>query len=94
MKAQHPLKTKYLFLSLGIGTVLVLLFSSLIDTEAVSAIAQVFLSPGSLLARLGGYGGHDLQGMLLYVLGNIVFYAVVSLLVIWLAITHQAPRQH
>ncbi len=79
MKLRDSFKPKRLALSFCIGVGFFLVVSSLAAASNESSFFVVFLRPGSLLASLVGYGGHDLPGMLLYFLGNILFYWLLAL---------------
>jgi len=66
--------------SAAIGTSIVLILFSLTETRA-GAFAIFLLLPGAALAWLVGSGAHDLAGLLLYGVGNVVFYAGVPLII-------------
>ncbi len=94
MKLRGFSEPKHLFLSFGIGLGFWLLVSTLAAASNESPFFVVFLRPGSLLASVVGYGGHNLQGLFLFFLGNILFYwALAFLLLSWLRI-QQARRGH
>ncbi len=49
--------------------------------------------PGVILSRLSGYGGRDLPGLLLYMLGNVAFYWALAFLVLaWWGSSRQNRR--
>lgn len=84
MKLRDFFKPKHLLLSLGIGIAFALFVSALTAASNESPFFYVFLRPGSLLASLAGYGGHDLQGFLLYIIiGNVLFYWASAFLFLW-----------
>jgi hypothetical protein len=62
-----------------IGTSLALLFFSLTENRGAAAVANLLLLPGAALAEALGSGAHDLAGLLLYILGNIAFYAAIPM---------------
>jgi hypothetical protein len=70
-----------LALSAGIGTAIVLILFSLVDTAQAGALAKFLLLPGAGLAEMVGSGAHDLGGLLLYIAGNVIFYAALPMLV-------------
>ena len=74
-------------ISFIIAVSFVLLFFSLTESS-VSAIAWVLLWPGAMAATLAGYGRDDLQGFLLYILGNIAFYWLLVAFLLWFTTTH------
>ena len=84
MKFRQLLKVKNLLWSLGIASMWVLLLFTLTVGSISSRIADTLLKLGAFLANLAGFGAHDLEGLVLYILGNIVFHAVICLLAFWL----------
>ncbi|SRR5258708_39959 len=79
MKAKTPSVTKSLALSLGIGIAFVLLLFSVSGGNSESPFF-VFLWPGAFFAERVGYHAHDLQGLLVYIVGNMAFYVVIAFL--------------
>jgi len=69
--------------SAAVGLLLVLLLFSLTESNRVGQFANLLLLPGAALAELGGRGAHDVAGLLLYIVGNVVFYAA-GLMVVFL----------
>jgi len=74
-------------ISCAAGTVIGLLSIALSEKGVV---AGFFSSPGAFLADCTGLGAHDLDGLLLYFLGNIGFYSFVVFAV--LAAVHRLAR--
>ena len=81
VKTLSPTKSLALSLGIGIGFVLLLFSVSGDDSES---LFFVFLRPGAFFADWAGYGAHDMQGLLLYIVGNMAFYVVIVFLVLWL----------
>jgi len=96
----HPpaLKIKPLFLSWGAGTAIVFVLFALGQTGVVPNLAQTLLSPGLLLAGLAGCGAHDIEAILLAMLGDSLLYSALSFFALsvvrpsWLAAAHKEPR--
>jgi hypothetical protein len=80
MQLGHLFKPKYLVVSLGLGLALMLILSALVSIRGEEAAVRIVMWPGLLLSSLSGYGGHDLPGILLYFLGNILFYWLLAFL--------------
>jgi hypothetical protein len=76
----RPLRLRYVAVSAAIGISIVFLLFSLTETR-VGAFANFLLLPGAALASVVGSGSHDLAGLLLYGVGNLVFYAGLPLIV-------------
>jgi hypothetical protein len=74
MKSQPIFTLKRFFLSLVASIAFVVIVSELVAVSNESPLVYFFLRPGSFVASVAGYGGHDLQGMVLYLVGNLVFY--------------------
>ena len=70
---------KYWLFSCGAGIALALTLFLLTHSAAVEPAANILLWPGAAAATLTGFGRHDWQGFLLYVLGNLVFYCAIFL---------------
>lgn len=70
---------KYWLFSCGAGIALTLLLFQFTESSVVEPAANVLLWPGAGLATLTGFGGHDWQGFLLYISGNLVFYCALFL---------------
>jgi hypothetical protein len=69
-------------LSLGMSVAFFVLVSVLAAATKASALVYAFLLPGSFAARMAGYGGHDIQGLLLYFVGNLAFYWLLAFLLL------------
>jgi hypothetical protein len=82
MKSVGLPKAKQLLQSFGLGVVLMLILSALVGLSGEEAAVQIVMWPGVLLSRLSGYGGHDLPGILLYFLGNVLFYWLLAFLLL------------
>jgi len=92
---RKPLSTsKRLLLSSGIGIAFVLLLFSLSSgSEGDSnSLFFVFLWPGAFLADWAWYGGHDLEGLLLFILGNMAFYVLIAFFILWLVEARRLAR--
>jgi hypothetical protein len=74
-----PSGTKYWVLSCGTGLGVFLLVSFLADNPTLEPTTEVVLWPGAGLATVAGFGSHDMEGFLLYLLGNVVCYCVFFL---------------
>jgi hypothetical protein len=79
MKLREFFKLKHLALSFCLGIALMVLFFPLVSLMGEEAAVRIVMWPGMLLSRASGYGGHDLPGILLYFLGNILFYWLLAL---------------
>src|SRR5690348_825291 len=74
LKVRQYFKAKYLFLSFGVGIALMFAFSALVNfIGGEDAAIRIALLPGAILAAGFGYGGHDLGGLLTFMLGNVIF---------------------
>ena len=97
MNLQSAFKMKSLLLSFGTGAALVLVFFVLGQTGIVPRLAQTLLSPGLLLPGLVGYGAHDIEAIVLAILGNTLFYGLLSFFALcivrprWLVRNRQDP---
>lgn len=80
MKLRELFNPKYLVLSFFLGVAFMVLFSAVVSLMGEEAAVWIVMWPGVLLSSASGYGGHDLPGFLLYILGNILFYWLVALL--------------
>ena len=74
------LEVRYLLLSCVFGILAFLSISFLTATSRFQRGADILLSPGAALATLVGYGGHDLQGFVLYIVGNLFCYCLLFLI--------------
>lgn len=79
---QRAITFKNALLSLGMSTAFLVLASLLAATSKESPLFYAFLLPGSFVARLAGYGGHDIQGVVLYFVGNLAFYWLLAFLLL------------
>jgi hypothetical protein len=79
MKSESQFGIKYWLLSCLVGIVVFVLLSFLVGNAAVEPAADFLVWPGMSLATLMGFGAHDLQGLVLYFLGNVFFYCGVFL---------------
>lgn len=70
---------KYWLSSCGVGLVVFLFISFLTGNSRLEPFADILLRPGAELATLTGFGSHDWQGFLLYILGNLAFYCALFL---------------
>jgi len=80
----HEVKTiqfgfKYWLLSCSAGLGLFLLISFCTELASLEKVATALLWPGAAAATVVGAGAHDLQGFLLYILGNCAFYCTLFL---------------
>lgn len=91
MKAKTLSATKRLALSSGIGIVFVLVLFSVSGGNNESPFF-VLLRPGAFFAEWAGYGTHDIEGLLLYTVGNMAFYVVIVFLVLSLAKARRLAR--
>jgi len=91
MKVKTLSASKSLVLSLGIGIAFVLLLFSVSGGNNES-LFFVLLRPGAFFAEWAGYGAHDMEGLLLYIVGNMVFYVVIVFLVLRLVRAHRLAR--
>jgi len=73
------LGVKYWVSSCGTGFVLFLFISFLSGNMTLEPVTNVLLLPGAALATLFGFGGHDRQGLALYMGGNLIFYCLLFL---------------
>jgi hypothetical protein len=84
MKSVGLPRAKLLLQSFGLGVVLMLILSALAGLWGEEAAVRTVMWPGVLLSRLSGYGGHDLPGILLYFLGDVLFYWLLAFLfLVW-----------
>ncbi len=91
MKIRDFFKLKYLALSFGIGIAFMFAFYALVNLiGGEEAAVPIAMWPGAILSQLSGYGGHDLGGLLLYFLGNAIFYWALAFLFLawWLSRRH------
>jgi hypothetical protein len=91
MKVKTLSATKSLALSSGIGIAFVLLLFSVSGGNSGS-LFFVFLRPGAFFAERAGYGAHDMEGLLLYVVGNMAFYVVIVFFVLRLVVARRLAR--
>lgn len=70
---------KYWLFSCGAGIGVTLLLFQLTESAAIGPVVNILLWPGAAAATLSGFGGHDWQGFLLYVMGNLVSYCAIFL---------------
>jgi hypothetical protein len=97
MNLRATFKIKPLLLSWGTGTALVLVLFVLGETGIVPNLNQTLLSPGLLLAGLAGYGAHDIEAIVLAILGDSLFYGLLSFFALsivrarWLVRNRQDP---
>ncbi len=86
---RRAITLKNALLALGMGTAFVVLISTLAAASRESPLVYAFLLPGSFAARVAGYGGHDIQGLVLYFAGNLAFYWLLAFLLLtirrWIA---------
>jgi hypothetical protein len=94
MKLGDFFRLKYLVLAFAIGMAFMCAFTALIELIGGEEPAVLIaMWPGVILSRLSGYGGHDLPGLLLYMLGNVVFYWALAFLVLaWWVSRRQISR--
>lgn len=86
------LSLKRTLVSFVAAVVFVMLVFSVTET-GLSAMASVLLWPGALVATAAGYGRDDLQGILLYILGNMAFYWILIAFTLWLLkVRRPVPR--
>jgi len=52
----------------------------------------VLLRPGAFFAERAGYRAHDVEGLLLYIVGNMAFYVVTAFLFLRLVIARWLAR--
>jgi hypothetical protein len=71
---------RYWLLSCTAGIGLFLLISFSTGSSSLEPAANILLWPGAAAATATGFGGHDWQGFLLYLLGNLGFYCAFFLL--------------
>jgi len=71
----HRLSAKCRLLACGIGIRLTLLFFQMTESAALEPTANFTLLPGAALATVLGFRRNDLEGLVLYVLGNAAFLA-------------------
>jgi hypothetical protein len=95
MKLKDLFEPKHLSISLAAGIGFMFASYALINTRSEEAAVRIVMWPGILLSELVGLGGHDLLGVLLYFLGNILFYWVLAfLLLLWLRIRYRGRGSH
>jgi hypothetical protein len=80
MKSASLLRALLFFQSFALGVALILILDALVSIGGEEAAVRIVMWPGVLLSRASGYGGHDLLGLLLYFLGNILFYWLLAFL--------------
>ena len=74
-------KKKQTLLSVGIGTAIVLVLFFVTDGDSNSRLFPL-LWPGAFLAGGLRQGAHDPFGLFLYFGGNVVFYSILSFVII------------
>ncbi len=82
MKAQTPLRFKYVLQGFAIGTVFMVLVFVL--GRFAENLGEILLFPGMLLADALHYGGHDLEAYAIIIFGNWIFYSAVGFFLAWL----------
>ena len=75
------IRSRHVAWSVVLGTMLVLLCFSLSESGELGSLSRLLLMPGAAMAEVLGVGAHDFAGLLLYVLGNVVFYSLVPMLI-------------
>jgi len=76
---------------IGLGVFVGLCF--LAGVKPLEKAVEKLMLPGALLSSVIGFGRDDIQGVLLYLGGNAVFYALVSVVIVRL-ITGPIPRRN
>jgi hypothetical protein len=71
---------RYWILASGTGAVLTIALFLSVGSATASSAVRAFLWPGAAAAHLIGYGSHDLEGWLLYILINFIFYCCLCLI--------------
>jgi len=78
MNLRARFQIRPLLLSWAAGAVFVLILFGLTESGAASDFAQALLSPGLLVAGWAGYGSHDIETIFLAILGDSLFYGLLT----------------
>jgi len=78
---------KYLAISFCIGIATMLCLSALMNLMGGEVAALAVMGPGAILSELSGYGGHDLPGFLIFIIGNALYYWALAFFAVvgWLS---------
>jgi len=72
--------------AIALGVAVVATATTLQDSGRAPILVNVLLFPGAAAATCIGAGMHDVEGFMLYIFGNILFYCVAVYLLLSLVI--------
>ena len=83
MQAQKPITLIRILKYWGVGLLFTIFISFGISSNFPSDPSGILLWPGLFLTDILGYGGHDIEAYVLILLGDSLFYGLLSFLVLW-----------